>query len=466
MSARANVVGSAGRVARVRLLAPLTGRDFRLVWFGESVSLLGDHFNSVALAWLVLGMTGSGFALGAILVAAAIPRGIFILLGGVFSDRVSPRDLALASNVLRAALTTIVAGLVLGAQVQIWHLALVGVMFGTVDAVFLPAINTLVPRLVPIERLAAANALMQGTAQLVGIFGPALAGLAVAAIGVGAAFAIDAASFAVAALALWFVRSGATPGHPVVPTDRPLDDVAIGSTITAEVAEVVKAAEAAEAAEAAKAAEFAETAQTAPVRPSIIHALVAGARDVLGDPVIRSIVILATAGNLAFTGPTVIGLPWLVLVRFGEDARALGLLFAAYGAGSLAGVLVAGSLPRPRRFGSIVLALFLFMGCGLAVIGLAPSLPAAGLDLLCIGAMNGYVNVVIVAWVQERTDPEMLGRTMSFLMLGSVVAAPLSLALAAIVVDAHATGMFLVAGSIVIGAGLIAIASGLPRRMI
>ena len=448
MSARATVVGSAGRVARVRLLAPLTGGDFRLVWFGESVSLLGDHFNSVALAWLVLGMTGSGFALGAILVAAAIPRGIFILLGGVFSDRVSPRDLALASNVLRAALTTIVAGLVLGAQVQIWHLALVGVMFGTVDAVFLPAINTLVPRLVPIERLAAANALMQGTAQLVGIFGPALAGLAVAAIGVGAAFAIDAASFAVAALALWFVRSGATPGHPVVPTDRPLDGVAIGSPITAE------------------AAKAAETAQTAPVRPSIIHALVAGARDVLGDPVIRSIVILATAGNLAFTGPTVIGLPWLVLVRFGEDARALGLLFAAYGAGSLAGVLVAGSLPRPRRFGSIVLALFLFMGCGLAVIGLAPSLPAAGLDLLCIGAMNGYVNVVIVAWVQERTDPEMLGRTMSFLMLGSVVAAPLSLALAAIVVDAHATGMFLVAGSIVIGAGLIAIASGLPRRMI
>ena len=448
MSARATVVGSAGRVARVRLLAPLTGRDFRLVWFGESVSLLGDHFNSVALAWLVLGMTGSGFALGAILVAAAIPRGIFILLGGVFSDRVSPRDLALASNVLRAALTTIVAGLVLGAQVQIWHLALVGVMFGTVDAVFLPAINTLVPRLVPIERLAAANALMQGTAQLVGIFGPALAGLAVAAIGVGAAFAIDAASFAVAALALWFVRSGATPGHPVVPTDRPLDGVAIGSPITAE------------------AAKAAETAQTAPVRPSIIHALMAGARDVLGDPVIRSIVILATAGNLAFTGPTVIGLPWLVLVRFGEDARALGLLFAAYGAGSLAGVLVAGSLPRPRRFGSIVLALFLFMGCGLAVIGLAPSLPAAGLDLLCIGAMNGYVNVVIVAWVQERTDPEMLGRTMSFLMLGSVVAAPLSLALAAIVVDAHATGMFLVAGFIVIGAGLIAIASGLPRRMI
>src|SRR6476661_8325316 len=103
------------RVARLPLLAPLAGRDFRLVWFGEGVSLLGDQFNIIALSWLVLGMTGSGFALGA----------------------------------------TVIAALVLGAQVQLWQLALVGALFGTVDAIFLPAINTLVPRLVPVDRLGA-----------------------------------------------------------------------------------------------------------------------------------------------------------------------------------------------------------------------------------------------------------------------------------------------------------------------
>ena len=80
--------------------------------------------------------------------------------------------------------------------------------------------------------------------------------------------------------------------------------------------------------------------------------------------------------------------------------------------------------------------------------------------------MNGYVNIVVIAWVQARTDPEMLGRTMSFLMLGSVVAAPLSIALAAILVDGHATAMFLGAGLLVVGSGLVAIASGLPRRMV
>ena len=398
------------------------------------MSLLGDQFNTVALAWLVLGLTGSGFALGVILIASAIPRGLFMLIGGVLSDRISPRDLALASNVLRAILTTIVAGLVLGERVELWQLAAVGVVFGTVDAVFLPAINTLVPRLVPAERLAAANAVMQGTGQLVGTVGPAIAGFAVALVGVGAAFAVDAASFAVAAVMLWFVHSGATPGAPTDASSTapdPAPDVADSDD-----------------------------------RPSIRAALLEGGRVVLGDPVMRSIVILSTAANLAFTGSVVIGLPWLVLVRFGGDASSLGLLFATYGAGSLAGVVAGGSLPRPRRFGSIVLGFVLSMGVGLGAIGLAPSLTAIGAILLGVGALNGWVNVVVIAWVQARTDPVMLGRTMSFLMLGSVVAAPLSLALAAVIVDAHATALFLGAGLLVIVSGAIGFASGLPRRMV
>jgi len=436
MTARDLVARPLGRMARSPLLAPLTLHDFRMVWFGEGISLTGDAFQTVALSWLVLGLTGSGLALGAILIATAIPRGVFMLLGGVLADRISPRDLALGSNVLRAVLTTIVAGLVIDGGVQIWHLALVGVAFGTVDAVFLPAINTLVPRLVPITRLAAANAVMEGTRQLVGTIGPAVAGFAVAVIGVGPAFVADALSFAIAALALWYVRSGATAGQPVDPggptsgAGRPTVEV-----------------------------------QHDPARPSLAAALIEGARSVIGDPAMRSIVIIATAANLAFTGPTTVGLPWLVLIHFGGDALALGLVFSAFAAGSLAGVILAGSLPRPRRFGWLVLSFLLAMGVGLGAIGLAPGASAIALISVVIGTMNGYVNVVIIAWVQEKTDPRMLGRTMSFLMLGSVVSAPLSIALAAVSVDTNATAMFLVAGTLVVVSGLVAIASGLPRRM-
>jgi MFS family permease len=419
------------RATRLPLLAPLTARDFRLVWAGESISLLGDAFQTVAVSWLVLDLTGSGLALGTILIAAAIPRGLFMLLGGVLADRVSPRNLALGSNVLRAVLMTIVAVLVLGGRIEIWQLAVMGVLFGTVDAVFLPAIGTLVPRLVPASRLAAANALMQGTAQLMGTVGPAIAGFAIALIGVGIAFVVDAASFAVAALALWLVRSGATAVRPTEPDVEPAGQSASLTQAAAPDPAVTVAAEQPPA--------------------SIASALVEGARVVLGDPVMRSIVIVSTAANLAFTGPTVVGLPWLVLVGFGGDALALGLLFAAFGAGSLAGAVLGGSLRRPRRFGWLVLALVIGAGVGLGAISVAPSVPVAAVVLLAIGVMTGYVNVVMIAWVQEKTDPLMLGRTMSFLMLGAVVAAPLSIALAALLVDTEASAMFVAAGALVVG---------------
>ena len=186
----------------------------------------------------------------------------------------------------------------------------------------------------------------------------------------------------------------------------------------------------------------------------------------LGDPVMRSIVVLSTAANLAFTGATVVGLPWLALVRFEADAATLGLLFAAYGAGSLVGVVAAGSLPHPHRFGSIVLGFVLVAGIGLAGDRAGADLAVAGLILLGIGALNGWINIVVIAWVQGKTDPVMLGRTMSFLMLGSVVAAPLSLAIAAVIVDTDATALFLAAGSLVVASAAVAFASGLHRRMV
>jgi len=446
----------AGRrtLERVPMLAPLGGRDFRLVWAGESVSLFGDQFHLVALAALVLAMTGSGLALGAILLAASIPRGLFLLIGGALSDRIRPRDLALASNVVRAAVTTLIAGLVLGARVELWQLAAAGVVFGTVDAVFLPAINTLIPRLVPVDRLGAANALMLGTAQLMGTVGPAVAGFAVALVGPGAAFALDAVSFAVAALALWLGRGGTTA--TLVDATEP----APASTSPAPATGKVIADPRLESSAPELPGAAAESA-----RVSIAASIVSGARTVLGEPVMRSIVIISTAANLAFTGPSVVGLPWLVLVHFDAGPVALGLVFAAFGAGSLVGVVAAGSLGRPRRLGFVVLILVLLMGFGLAAAGLAPTVPVLALVSAVTGAISGYVNVVVIAWAQGRADPAMLGRTMSFLMLGGVIAAPLSLVIASAAVDTYATELFVLAGALVVATGLYGLATGVAKRM-
>jgi MFS family permease len=180
--------------------------------------------------------------------------------------------------------------------------------------------------------------------------------------------------------------------------------------------------------------------------------------------VLRILVILSAAFNVAFTGPIVVGLPWLVRVRFEGDASMLGWLLAAFGAGSVIGIVLVGSLPRPRSLGRLVLGIAAGLGIGLAAIGVAPWQACLAV-LLLVGAGVGYLNVSIISWAQARTEPHLLGRTMSFLMLGSVVAAPLSLAVAGLLIDVSATAMFVLAGGLVLAVCVAGMAGGLTRRM-
>jgi hypothetical protein len=446
MSGAAVAPDPGARLGRLPMFVPLRVRDYRLVWFGESVSLLGDQFHFVALSWLVLSLTGSGLALGSVLMAAAIPRGLFLLVGGALTDRISPRRLMLWSNALRALVTASIAALVLGARIELWQLVVAGVIFGTVDAVFFPAIGTIVARLVPADRLAPANALLQGTQQLMQTVGPAIAGFAIAVIGVGAAFVVDAATFVVAAVAVWLVAGvrGAAAATTSSLRTGVHDDPGLEPAAPEPAAPEAVAPE---------------------PHGSVVAALAEGARSVMGDPVMRMLVLLSTAFNFAFTGPVVVGLPWLVQVRFAGDAALLGLLFAAFGGGSFLGIVFVGLRPRTEGLGRLVLVIATGLGIGLAAIGLA-SAPAVGVICFLIGLGVGYLNVQLISWTQARTAPHLLGRTMSFLMLGSVVGAPVSLAVAGLLVDVNATALFLAAGGLILATVLAGLVSGFHRSLV
>src|SRR5262249_45252141 len=92
--------------------------NFRLLWIGEGISLLGDQFYMIALPWLVLQLTGSGLAVGTVLALAGIPRALFMLIGGALTDRFTPRTLMLGSNLVRLVLVSILALLVLLGLIQ------------------------------------------------------------------------------------------------------------------------------------------------------------------------------------------------------------------------------------------------------------------------------------------------------------------------------------------------------------
>ena len=407
------------------LLQPLRLRDFRLIFSGESISLLGDQFHFIALAVLALQLTGSGLALGTVLMAAAIPRAVFMVLGGALSDRFSPRSLMLISNALRAVVVAAVAALVLTGNAELWQLYVLAFIFGVVDAFFHPALNTIVPMVVSERLLPPANAMVQIVQQLSTLIGPAIAGIMVAAVQTGPAFAIDAASFVVATAAISLVGGG----RRVTPH---ADDQLPGS----------------------------------PQAESLLTSIRAGIRYVWSDPPVRSLILLTAAFNFAFTGPISVGLPVLALDRFEGGPAAFGFIIAAFGAGALGGAILAGSLRHVPRLGLVTLLIAAGLGVGLALLGNAPNVFLAIAAAAAIGLGAGFINVRVIAWLQARTPEAMRGRVMSLLMLGSVGLAPISLAISGAIIDlGQVTLVFSVAGAIVVAAAIFGLYAGVPSQM-
>ena len=128
---------------------PLRLKDFRLLWGGSFVSMVGDQLTLIAYPWLVLKLTGDPLAMGMVLALAGIPRALFMVVGGVVTDRFSPRAVMILSNLGRVALLLPLSWVVYQESVSIWAIYLSALIFGLVDAFFWPASSAIVPRLVP-----------------------------------------------------------------------------------------------------------------------------------------------------------------------------------------------------------------------------------------------------------------------------------------------------------------------------
>jgi MFS family permease len=183
-------------------LGALQEREFRLFFTGQLVSLLGDAVTPFALAWAVLDLTGSARDLGFVLAAKIAPLVVFLLVGGVFADRLPRRAVMLAADVARMAVQAATAALLLSHTARIWELVVLQALAGAGTAFFNPASTGLTPMTVSAGRLQEANALRGMSMASMQFVGPALAGILIVAVGPGYALAIDAASFGVSAFYL------------------------------------------------------------------------------------------------------------------------------------------------------------------------------------------------------------------------------------------------------------------------
>jgi len=187
-------------------LGALEERNFRLLWLGQTGSTVGDGLTFVAIAFAVLGISGSATDIGIVFAAYSLPNVVFLLAGGVWADRL-PRNLVMvASDALRAAVQTGLAYLLFTGTAEIWHIILAAALHGTASAFFAPSSTGLMPQVVSAGRLQQANALMALSRGGAFIIGPAVSGILIAASGPGLVFAIDAATYLLSLVTLALLR--------------------------------------------------------------------------------------------------------------------------------------------------------------------------------------------------------------------------------------------------------------------
>jgi MFS family permease len=397
-----------GGFSRVNLLAPLRHRDFRLLWTGMTVSLLGDGIFLVAMAWQAYELWNAPAALSILGIGMTIPTIAFLLPGGVLSDRIDRRLVMLAADVGRAVVIAVLAVLAFTGHLTFWELVVLVAVYGVGTAFFTPAFDAIVPDIVPGRDLAAANSLDQFVRPIaLRLAGPAVGGWLVAAFGTGVAFAVDAASFGASTLALLVMRP---PPHPR--------------------------------------SEHVE---------STVRAVKEGLRFVRSRVWLWGTLISAAFAYLAFLGPAEVLLPYVVKNDLEGSAGDLGLVFAAGGIGAIGSALLMGQRGHPRRDVTFMYATWTIATLAVAGYGLATASWQLMVACLLFNALETAGTIVWATIKQRHVPASMLGRVSSLDWLISIGLLPLSFALTAPIaglVGARATliGAAAIGGVITLGA--------------
>jgi MFS family permease len=382
-------------------LGALEERPFRLLWLGHTFSGLGDNFVPVAVAFAVVTtLDGSAGDLGIVLSSAMLARIVFVLVGGVWADRLPRRAVMIATDLVRCASQGFLAFVLLTGRAELWHLIVCAGVAGGAAAFFNPAATGLVPETISAARLQQANALLGLTRHLTGIGGLALSGVLVAAVGPGWGFAVDSASFAASALCLAALR----------------------------LPRAVR-----------------------PARRRFVTELAEGWDEVRSRTWVWTALACFSLANVAVATYFVLG-PFIVEEELGGAGDwAFALAGGAVG-GVLGGVLAIRFHPRfPLRW-----AFPPILFCSLQLLALVPPVPAPGLFVAGALATGGIVvsNALWATVLQERIPRAALSRVTAYDWLVSWTFMPVGFTLAAPLADAVGVDT-----TLLLAAGLCALAS-------
>ena len=390
-----------------RLFRPLRIRDFKLLWTGLVVSLIGDGMFLIALAWQVYELSNSPSALAIVGVSMSVSHVLFLLVGGVITDRLDRRIVMIGADVVRGTAVATLGVLALSGNIELWHIVALAAVYGAGNAFFGPAFDAIVPDVVPPDQLTQANAMDQLVRPAAWhMAGPAIGGVVVGVLGAGAAFLIDAGTFAVSIWALSLIKSR--------PSQQ--SEVRDGS-LFGEVAE--------------------------------------GFRYVRQRVWLWGTFLAATVAYLVFLGPIEVLLPFVVRNEMGGSATDLGFVLAVGGVGAIGVAMLIGARGIPRKNMTFIYITWTISTLAVAGYGLANVPWQAMIAAFIFGSFEA---AGLIAWIttKHRLVPRhLLGRVSSLDWFISVGLLPVSYALTVPVVE------FLGPRSTLIGAGVLGAAATL-----
>jgi MFS family permease len=327
-------------------------RDFRLIWAGQFVAMLGMQIQTVALGWIVYDITGSSAQLGLVGLFRALPLIFFSLFGGTLADQLDRRKLLLTTQSVQVFMSLTLAVLVSGGLENVWVLYAFAFTTAAASSFDAPSRQAIIPSLVPRERLSHAltlNVLSSNTGM---VLGPTLSGLIIGQFGSGAAFWAGAFSFLAVVSALLMLRT--RPPVPV-PTKRG------------------------------------------------IAALMDGLRFVRDRRILWQLMVIDFAATLAVS-------PVGLLPVFASDVHqvgpeGLGLLYAAPSIGSVVGALLFASVPSPKLPGRMVAVAIAGYGAALGLFGVMPTFYLA-LGFLALGGGLDAVSMAMRHTVRQLATPD------------------------------------------------------------
>jgi len=355
-----------------RIFSSLRVPNYRIYSGGQAVSLSGTWMQSVAQAWLVLDLTGSGTAIGLVLALQFLPVLLLGPLGGVLADRIDKRSLLVATQVGAALLATTLGLLVLLEVVTLWMVCVLACGLGFVNLVDNPTRQAFVGEMVGPDDLTNAVSLNSVLVNLARVAGPAIAGVLIVTVGVAPCFLINAGSYLAAIAALLLMRP--------------------------------------------------EQLRRTPPRPRGRGQLREGFRYVRGNPAIFiPLLMMAMVGMLAYEFQT--SLPLLARFTFGGDAGTYGAMTALMGAGAVAGGLLTAA--AGRRAPTALAAMALLFGAVQSAAALAPNRAVVLAAMVPLGASSIAFLALGNATLQLASAPEMRGRVMALWAVAFLGSTPL-----------------------------------------